>query len=155
MEPSAVRGKGNYWNYKLWMMNYKWAEIFKYEVEFCLWARADCELSEGGSVERWRSMRKRGNDLCWKHKGLADFFALGMEKDKFMKSCSEAERWIILCGEWLSGFDECRQTSSVAEMKQSGCERGLQKMWQTWSLSDLAGEPNTNGDRPPIKKTSG
>ncbi len=25
-------------------------------------------------------------------------------------------------------------------------------MWQTWSRSDLAGEPNTNGDRPPTEK---
>jgi hypothetical protein len=33
-------------------------------------------LSEGGSVEWWRSMRKHGNDLCWKHEGLAHFFAL-------------------------------------------------------------------------------
>jgi hypothetical protein len=124
-----------------------------YEVNFCLCARADCELSEGGRVERWRRMRKRGNDLCSMHEGLAHFFASAMEKDKCMKFWRAAEKWILLCAEWLSGFDVCRQTATGAEVQQSDCERGLQKMWQTWSLSDLAGEPNTNGVRPPIKVT--
>ena len=35
--------------------------------------------------------------------------------------------------------------------KQVPTKMNPQKMWQTWSLSDLAGEPNSNGGRPPFK----
>ena len=41
------------------------------------------------------------------------FFWFALEKNKCMKFCSVAEKWILLCGEWLSGFGECRQTTKA------------------------------------------
>ena len=37
--------------------------------------------------------------------------------------------------------------------KQVPTNMNPQKMWQTWSLSDLAGEPNPSNGRPPVNQS--
>ena len=117
-------------------------------------------LSEGGKGECWRSMRKHGNDLCSMHEGLAHFFESTIEnlKGKCVNESSggtERMEWTLLqmngklkYDSWVYGFCFLNE---VRLKEANAIWRNPQKMWQTWSLSDLAGEPNSNGGRPPVK----
>jgi hypothetical protein len=115
MVPTAVRGKAIVRIINVWWWMFNAMKNNNIDAKYCLWARADCELSEGGSVEWWRSMRKHGNDLCWKHEGLAHFFDLRWKMiwGVFWNSSLRIWKRHRICGEWLSGFGECRQTTKA------------------------------------------
>ena len=90
-------------NYYLWMRDYDLTRNYIIEVEFCLWARADCEFERRGKCRamtkneeaRERPLlkaRRFGTSTSsvqahgWKSEDV--FFVLGMEKDKFISAGS-------------------------------------------------------------------
>ncbi len=162
--PTAESRKQGDWGIIEWKEDYKTYWKFKIEAKIYFPLCASSCLR----VERrweWRTATRRscGNDLCRYARRFGEFF--------------ETSKRLLIASVWLNGTvpifhrEECNEWTLLqtkdkliheARMlmafavwmrderkEQVPTNMTPQKMWQTWSLSDLAGEPNTSNGRPP------